>query len=273
MRVDVNDWRQNRNQANKPTRDPASIALSGNAPQMTTDDPSGSQTSPDSFRDAMIALIPTLRIQAATRVRSRSEADDLVQETLTRAWCYRGSFQEGSNLKAWLCKIMQNCFYHDLSRQRDTVADVEGRWAAMLSVAPSQEWRLQYNDMLSALDHLPPDARAALVLIGASGVVSATVGAACRFSLQFSGTPAMRYAQYAPRLGIFEALTHRSILIFILMWALSNLLVVYGAGVPADAAGYNIAWQAHVGGFLFGYLLFDLFDRPPHINPEPDQRA
>ena len=111
------------------------------------------------------------------------------------------------------------------------------------------------------------------VLIGASGVVSATVGAACRFSLQFSGTPAMRYAQYAPRLGIFEALTHRSILIFILMWALSNLLVVYGAGVPADAAGYNIAWQAHVGGFLFGYLLFDLFDRPPHINPEPDQRA
>ncbi|MGN6207860.1 sigma-70 family RNA polymerase sigma factor [Asticcacaulis sp.] len=169
MRVDVNDWRQNRDQADKPTRDAASIALSGNAPQMTTHDSPGSQTSPDSFRDAMIALIPALRIQAATRVRSRSEADDLVQETLTRAWCYRASFQEGSNLKAWLYKIMQNCFYHDLSRQRDTVADVEGRWAAMLSVAPSQEWRLQYNDMLSALDHLPPDARAALVLIGASG--------------------------------------------------------------------------------------------------------
>jgi membrane associated rhomboid family serine protease len=101
------------------------------------------------------------------------------------------------------------------------------------------------------------------VLIGASGVVSATVGAACRFSLQFSGTPAMRYAQHAPRLGIFEALTHRSVLTFILMWALSNALVVYGAGLPSGAAGYNIAWQAHVGGFLFGYLAFDLFDRPP----------
>jgi membrane associated rhomboid family serine protease len=109
------------------------------------------------------------------------------------------------------------------------------------------------------------------VLIGASGVVSATVGAACRFSLQFSGTPAMRYAQFAPRLGIFEALTHRSIIIFIVMWALSNLLVVYGAGMPAGARGYNIAWQAHVGGFLFGYLLFDVFDRPPRlpdVNPE-----
>jgi RNA polymerase sigma-70 factor (ECF subfamily) len=173
MRVDVNDWRQNKDQAEKLTRETGSIALSGHGPQSAADtpvdQPSCSHESPDSFRDAIIALIPALRAQAATRVRSRSEADDLVQETLTRAWCYRGSFQEGSNLKAWLCKIMQNCFYHDLSRQRDTVADVEGRWAAMLSVAPAQEWRLQYNDMLSALDHLPPDARAALVLIGASG--------------------------------------------------------------------------------------------------------
>jgi membrane associated rhomboid family serine protease len=98
-------------------------------------------------------------------------------------------------------------------------------------------------------------------LIGASGVVSATVGAACRFSLQLSGTPAMRYAQYAPRLGILEALTHRSVLVFIAMWALSNALVVWGAGIPSGG-GYNVAWQAHVGGFLFGYLTFDLFDRP-----------
>jgi membrane associated rhomboid family serine protease len=100
------------------------------------------------------------------------------------------------------------------------------------------------------------------VLIGASGVVSATVGAACRFSLQFSGSPAMRYARFAPRLGIFEALTHRPIVTFIIIWALSNVLVVYGAGLPSGAEGYNVAWQAHVGGFLFGYLTFDLFDRP-----------
>lgn len=110
------------------------------------------------------------------------------------------------------------------------------------------------------------------VLIGASGVVSATVGAACRFSLQFSGTPAMRYAQFAPRLGIFEALTHRPIIVFILMWALSNALVVYGAGLPSGTGDYNIAWQAHVGGFLFGYLTFDLFDRPPRVPQiNPDQ--
>lgn len=97
-----------------------------------------------------------------------------------------------------------------------------------------------------------------VVLVGASGVVSATVGAACRFSLALSGTGAMRFARYAPRLGTIEALTHRSVLMFIIMWALSNALVVWGAGLPAQ--GYNVAWQAHVGGFLFGYLTFGLFD-------------
>jgi membrane associated rhomboid family serine protease len=104
------------------------------------------------------------------------------------------------------------------------------------------------------------------VLIGASGVVSATVGAACRFSLQFSGSPAMRYAQYAPRLGIFEALTLRPIQTFIAIWALSNLVVVFGAGLPSGA-DYNVAWQAHVGGFLFGYLTFGFFDKQPRRAP------
>jgi RNA polymerase sigma-70 factor (ECF subfamily) len=172
MRVDINDWRQSSDQSGDLTHAPEGPGLCGPEPQVfaaaKSSTPSDRHT-PDVFRDAVIALIPALRIHAATRVGSRGEADDLVQETLARAWCYRASFQEGSNLKAWLCKIMQNCFYHDLSRQRDTVEDIEGRWAAMLSVAPSQEWRLQYNDMLSALDRLPPDARAALILIGASG--------------------------------------------------------------------------------------------------------
>jgi membrane associated rhomboid family serine protease len=48
---------------------------------------------------------------------------------------------------------------------------------------------------------------------------------------------------------------------FIFAWAISNVLVVFGAGLPSGA-DYNVAWQAHVGGFLFGYLAFDLFDRP-----------
>ena len=94
-------------------------------------------------------------------------------------------------------------------------------------------------------------------LIGASGVVSATVGAACRFSVPLSGTRQMRSAAYAPRLGMIEALTHRSVIAFIAVWALSNVLLV---GVLSGAT--NVAWQAHLGGFLFGYLTFSLFDPP-----------
>ncbi|MDB5554288.1 MAG: conserved rane protein of unknown function [Rhizobium sp.] len=95
------------------------------------------------------------------------------------------------------------------------------------------------------------------VLIGASGVVSATVGAACRFALPLSGTRHMRSAAYAPRLGPLEALTHRSVISFIAVWAISNVLLV---GVLSGAA--NVAWQAHLGGFLFGYLAFAIFDPP-----------
>jgi len=117
--------------------------------------------------------------------------------------------------------------------------------------------------VVSAFFHAWLTGFAVSVLVGASGVVSATVGAACRFSMQLSGTPAMRYARYAPRLGIFEALTHRSILSFILIWAISNAVVVFGAGTPGG--DYNVAWQAHLGGFLFGYLTFGFFDPGPRL--------
>lgn len=94
-------------------------------------------------------------------------------------------------------------------------------------------------------------------LIGASGVVSATVGAACRFALPLSGTRHMRSAAHAPRLGVIEAVTNRSVVVFLTVWALSNVLLL-GAG----ADGANIAWQAHLGGLLFGYFTFGLFDPP-----------
>ena len=118
MRVDINDWRQSSDQSDAATHEPGNPGPGEPEPQASTapqvsNARSHDRHKPDVFRDAVIALIPALRIHAATRVESHSEADDLVQETLTRAWCYRASFQEGTNLKAWLCKIMQNCFYHD----------------------------------------------------------------------------------------------------------------------------------------------------------------
>lgn len=93
-------------------------------------------------------------------------------------------------------------------------------------------------------------------LVGASGVVSATAGASCRFVVPLLGSNRMRLARYAPRLGVIEALTQRSVIVFVAIWLMFNVVL---AGTDPSA---SIAWQAHLGGFLFGYLTFGLFDPP-----------
>lgn len=101
------------------------------------------------------------------------------------------------------------------------------------------------------------------LLIGASGVVSALMGAACRFAFP----PAERRgraleAHLNPRLSIIEALRSRTVFTFILFWFLGNILIAFGIPLIGDGS-QEIAWDAHVGGFLFGFLLFSVFDRPP----------
>jgi membrane associated rhomboid family serine protease len=93
-------------------------------------------------------------------------------------------------------------------------------------------------------------------LVGASGVVSATAGASCRFVVPLLGSRRMTAAHYAPRLGMLEALRQRSVLVFVVIWLLFNVVV---AGVDPST---DVAWQAHLGGFLFGYLTFGFFDPP-----------
>jgi membrane associated rhomboid family serine protease len=55
---------------------------------------------------------------------------------------------------------------------------------------------------------------------------------------------------------MIEALTQRSVVVFVAIWLLFNVVI---AGVDPSS---NVAWQAHLGGFLFGYLTFGLFDPP-----------
>jgi RNA polymerase sigma-70 factor, ECF subfamily len=124
---------------------------------------------PDAFREAMLAQIPVLKSFALRLVKSRTEADDLVQETLMRALRYRDTFEDGTSMKSWLCRILQNCFYKDASRRRDTVQDVEGRCAARQMVAAPQEWSVLYAEMLAAIDRLAPETRDAFLMVVANG--------------------------------------------------------------------------------------------------------
>ena len=135
----------------------------------------------DPYWTSVTALIPQLRGYALALTRSSSEADDLVQEALTRAWRYRDSYIDGTNLKAWLFKILRNCFHNEIASRRSTVQDVEGRLAAQLSHGPEQDWFMQYRELLTAMGRLTPTCREGLLLVVASGLTydEAAVVAGC----------------------------------------------------------------------------------------------
>ncbi|WP_062222486.1 rhomboid family intramembrane serine protease [Aureimonas sp. D3] len=101
-------------------------------------------------------------------------------------------------------------------------------------------------------------------MIGASGVVSALMGGAARFALGSMGRLQSSDVAYAPRLSIRQSLSDRTILFFILIFFGTNLLLGSVGGAIFGEAG-AIAWEAHVGGFVFGFLGFALFDRRQHI--------
>ncbi len=100
-------------------------------------------------------------------------------------------------------------------------------------------------------------------VIGASACVSAYMGAASRFVLGRTGlgAGAMRNDCHPPAMSLLQALTNRNVLIFVGVWMVLNFL--FGTGVmPLAGENVEVAWEAHVGGFLFGLLAFSLFD--PH---------
>ncbi|MBB4001357.1 rhomboid family intramembrane serine protease [Aurantimonas endophytica] len=96
-------------------------------------------------------------------------------------------------------------------------------------------------------------------VIGASGVVSALMGGACRFAFGGSGATMSPLMQpYLPVVSIRAALTNRTVLIFVAVFFGTNLLI--GSAAGGFLGGGTVAWEAHLGGFAFGFLLFSFFD-------------
>lgn len=126
-----------------------------------------------------------------------------------------------------------------------------------------------------ALAHLVSHPGTMVPVIGASAAVSGAMGAATRFVFQPGGpldswrlgTPA-EHARAAP---LLVALRNPRVLAFVGIWFGVNLL--FGIGSVSITGGEQIvAWEAHVGGFLAGLLLFPLFDPPrPPVPAVPDE--
>ena len=126
-------------------------------------------TEPLPLKQALLKLIPNLRAFAVSLCGDVERADDLVQETLLKAWNHLDSFQEGTNLRAWLFTILRNTYFSECRRRRREVEDRDGSKAADLAVHPGQQGHLDMQDFRRALNILPPDQREALVLVGAAG--------------------------------------------------------------------------------------------------------
>ncbi len=114
-----------------------------------------------------------------------------------------------------------------------------------------------------ALLYLAINGRAPILVVGASGAISGLMGAAFRFVFRSmaEGRHGLANTSRTPLMSLAGTLQDRRILMVIVGWTVLNVLLAQGAAGLTEAAG--IAWEAHLGGFYAGLLLYGFFDRPP----------
>ncbi|MDR7037647.1 RNA polymerase sigma-70 factor (ECF subfamily) [Methylobacterium sp. BE186] len=122
------------------------------------------------FRDELLALLPDLRVFARSIVRDASQADDLVQETLLRAWQNQHRYRPGSNFKAWAFTILRNQFYTERRRSKREVEDVDGAAAGRLVAPSDQVDRVALQELWARIRRLPLPQQEALILVAAQGM-------------------------------------------------------------------------------------------------------
>jgi RNA polymerase sigma-70 factor (ECF subfamily) len=120
-------------------------------------------------RDELVEHLPAMRAFALSLTRDSAAADDLVQDTIVKAWTSLDKFEPGSNMRAWLFTILRNTFYSGRRRARREVSDTDGTFAAQLAGKPDHDGRLAMRDFAAAFEQLPDEQREALMLVGASG--------------------------------------------------------------------------------------------------------
>jgi RNA polymerase sigma-70 factor, ECF subfamily len=134
-------------------------------------------------RDAMLAAIPSLRAFAISLSGSVNSADDLVQETVTRAMTHINSFTPGTNMSAWLLTILRNLFRSQYRKRRREVEDPDGSYLASLKMPAEQFGRLEFKELIEALAKLPYVQREALLLVAASGFTYDEAAAICEVAV------------------------------------------------------------------------------------------
>jgi RNA polymerase sigma-70 factor (ECF subfamily) len=113
--------------------------------------------------ERLVDLIPRLRRYARALVGDRASADDLVQDTLERAWAKLHLYRRGTDLRAWLFTVMHNVHVNKVraTRATDTLDDEMPE----LALRPPQGDALVVRDLDRAIALLPAEQRAVLLLV------------------------------------------------------------------------------------------------------------
>jgi RNA polymerase sigma-70 factor (ECF subfamily) len=135
------------------------------------------------FEAAAMPFVDALYNTAYRMTRNSEDAEDLVQETYLKAYRYYDKFEEGTNFKAWLFKIMKNTFINNYRRKQNApalsdFADIEENFESQVNEDAVKQIKNPEDELLEnvldedvqkALDKLPPDYRMVVILADLEG--------------------------------------------------------------------------------------------------------
>jgi len=132
------------------------------------------------FKKELVAAIPHLRAFARSLCNDPTQADDLAQEALAKAWKARDSFEPGTSIKAWTFMILRNQFYSEKRRSwRTAPLDMEMAENTLLA-NDNPTVPMELLELRAALAKLPDDQREALILVGAGGMAYEEAAQVCQ---------------------------------------------------------------------------------------------
>ena len=206
---------------------------------------------------AVFAIIHAVRVYGLDR---STDLDVLLQFSFIPARYVNQQLIEYSNMALYWSPLTYSVLHADW-----THLFVNSLWLLVFGAVVARRFNALYfiifcvfGSLGGALAHYVSHPESFVPTIGASAVVSACVGASTRFAFQ-AGMGLSPLDDIRPRLSLFETFRNRQTFAFIGIWFLVNYLS--GAGfVDVSGEGGQIAWEAHVGGFLVGLLMFPLFD-------------
>ena len=124
--------------------------------------------------ESLLTWVPRLRRYARALAGNRDDADDLVQDTLERAWSRAALWRGVTDMRGWLFSIMHNLHVDGVRRPRLATQPIDDD-TPELAIAPTQSERLAVLDLQAALDQLPIEQKEIVLLVALEDMAYADV--------------------------------------------------------------------------------------------------